>query len=210
MIRFAAGISADPAGAVRRWRMLSGGKAVGCVSPFPIPEILHAAGLLPVELEPGVLPDVLFDALDAFVAPVGTHFGPETDSRRKPRFVSPGNWAYGIEGVLDLLEGLAEWAGSVSGEAVTEGAMQRSVAAYRERDAGIGRLMERCSRGSPFLSPQELSDVLRAGRYLPPGTYSRLLFLILAEEPPPSIPGRGDPLLELARRIADRFAAEKE
>lgn len=47
-LRFASEVCADPAGAVSRWKSLSGGKAVGC-APLHVPEeVLHAAGMLPV------------------------------------------------------------------------------------------------------------------------------------------------------------------
>ncbi|MGE5188705.1 MAG: 2-hydroxyacyl-CoA dehydratase subunit D [Gemmatimonadota bacterium] len=49
-LRYAAAVRDDPAGAVRRWKALSGRKAVGCFPLYLPEEVLHAAGMLPVTL----------------------------------------------------------------------------------------------------------------------------------------------------------------
>lgn len=46
--RFASEVCADPAGAVSRWKAVTGGKAVGCAPLYVPEEVLHAAGMLPV------------------------------------------------------------------------------------------------------------------------------------------------------------------
>jgi hypothetical protein len=207
LLRFASGVSMDPAGAVRTWQLASGGKVVGCVSPFAVPEILHAAGLLPVELCAGAVPDALSDLLDAFVTPGGGPDVPEAGAGRKPRFEAPRSWALGIEETLDLLEAIAEWAERLSGEAFHEGALHRSLARYGECRDGIARVIARCSGPNPLLSPEELRDVCSARKYLAAETYARLLFRILGESSPAPVAERGDPLLELARRGANGLSA---
>ncbi len=49
-VRYAAAVRDDPAGAVRRWKALSGRKVVGCFPLYIPEEVLCAAGMLPVTL----------------------------------------------------------------------------------------------------------------------------------------------------------------
>ncbi len=56
-IRYAGAVRDDPAAAVRRWKALSGGKAVGCFPLYLPEEVLCAAGMLPVTLWGDEFPD---------------------------------------------------------------------------------------------------------------------------------------------------------
>ncbi len=56
-IRYAAAVRDDPAAAVRRWKALSGSKAVGCFPLYLPEEVLCAAGMLPVTLWGDEFPD---------------------------------------------------------------------------------------------------------------------------------------------------------
>lgn len=68
--RFASEVCADPAGAVSRWKTLSGGKAVGC-APLHVPEeVLHAAGMLPVTVWGDEAPAAAAPASPPFVCAV--------------------------------------------------------------------------------------------------------------------------------------------
>lgn len=49
-VRYAAAVRGAPAGGVRRWKALSGRKAVGCFPLYVPEEILYAAGMLPITL----------------------------------------------------------------------------------------------------------------------------------------------------------------
>ncbi|MBI5905362.1 MAG: hypothetical protein HZB86_07390 [Deltaproteobacteria bacterium] len=52
----------------------------------------------------------------------------------KPIFRLPGSWPRDVESALDLLEAIAEWGASVSGEPFSEGALRRSLSIFREPD----------------------------------------------------------------------------
>ncbi len=56
-IRYAGAVRDDPGAAIRRWKALSGGKAVGCFPLYIPEEILCAAGMLPVTLWGDEFPD---------------------------------------------------------------------------------------------------------------------------------------------------------
>lgn len=175
----------DPAAAVRRWKALSGRKAVGCPPRFPVPELIHCVGMLPViERSEGELRSL----------------GPLIDEW----LVLPDPFPAGLEGALDWVESVAELAESLSGEPCTEGAVDRSMRAYRERDALAARLegKRRASPGS--LDPETARDAIDAGRYLPAESHALLLKRYIGEETTEVEAGgeadSGDPFLLLARR----------
>src|SRR4030067_2329740 len=49
-LRVALEVCRSPAGAVSRWKSVSGRKAAGCIPIYVPEEILHAAGMLPVTI----------------------------------------------------------------------------------------------------------------------------------------------------------------
>ena len=203
-IRFAADVASDPSGVVTLWKAATGGKAAGCLPATPVPELLHAAGLLPILLESPEDLSLVSGQVDAwlvgadplpFPVPIG----------RITRFAFPVVPPGSVEEALDRVEALAEWAGAVSGSPATEGALWKSIRAHAFRRSLLGALDERCTRETAFLTPEERGDLVRAGIFLPPEAHSRLLSSILGfdTEAPALLPGgeRGDPLLLLARRI---------
>jgi len=202
-LRFAARVAADPASAVGRWRALTGGKAVGCFPPIPVPEILHSAGLLPVPWRTPGIPAALSSRLDAWVVPPA-----DPVLRRpvegKPLFEFPEIHPADPASALDLLESLAEWAGVLSGRPVTEGNLWKSIRAYREREALFHVLGDRDPGEGSFPAAGERRALARAGDYLPPEAHSMLLARALRVScpvPPGSYEeDREDPLLRLARR----------
>jgi hypothetical protein len=203
--RFASQVAADPAAAVGRWRATTGGKAVGCLPPAPVPEILHAGGLLPVQLDGPDIPDRLPPRIDAWV--VGPEHSPLPESESgKPRFAFPATPLPDVPSALDLLESLSVWVAGISGRPVTEGALWKSIDAYRER-AGFLRLLSiRDPHGRRFPSGTQAGDLARAGDFLPPEAHSVLLARSLARRWPAgtgcAAGERGDPLVFLSRRLA--------
>lgn len=202
-LRFAARVVSDPAVAVGRWRALTGGKAVGCTPPIPVPEILHAAGLLPVPWVAPETPDALRSRLDGWVV---ARAGPVSRERGegRSRFEFPTARPADPASALDVLESLAEWAGALSGRPVTEGNLWKSIRAYRERDALLLLLGSPGSGGGGFPDAGERRDLARAGDFLPPEAHSLLLERALGVSDP-ATPGsfeeeREDPVLRLARR----------
>ncbi|HAM33409.1 MAG TPA: hypothetical protein DDX05_08530 [Deltaproteobacteria bacterium] len=187
-IRFAAGVASDPSGVVILWKALTGGKVVGWLpSAFaPVPEILHAAGLLPIALESGEDRPGWSGRIDVWME------GDET---------KPAN----VEEALDRVEALVEWTGNAAGRPASEGAIWKSLRAYAIRRSLLATLDERCARETEFLTPAEHKDIVRAGIFLPPEAHSRLLSTILGLDDNsvinPSGEERGDPLLVLAKRI---------
>lgn len=69
-LRHAAAVGADPAAAVRRWKALSGRRAVGCFPLYVPEEVLHAAGMLPVTLWGDEFPNVPPAGLPPFLCSV--------------------------------------------------------------------------------------------------------------------------------------------
>jgi hypothetical protein len=203
-IRYAADVSADPSGVVTLWKTATGGKAVGCLPAIPVPELLHAACLLPIAVEsPGDL-SLLSGQFDAWL--LGADPSPfPVPSGVLPRFAFPRVPPGSVEEALDRVEALAEWAGAVSGSPASEGALWKSIRAYATLRSFLDALDERCALETAFLTPQERHDIVRAGIFLPPEAHSRLLSSILGiDHEPPGIPAegeRGDPLLVLARRL---------
>lgn len=187
-IRFATGVASDPSGVIILWKALTGGKAVGWLpsASAPIPEILHAADLLPIALESGEDRPGWSGRIDVWLE------GDET---------KPAN----VEEALDRVEALVEWTGNAAGRPASEGAILKSLRAYAIRRSLLAALDERCARETEFLTPAEHKDIVRAGIFLPPEAHSRLLSTILGLDEKPVVnppeEERGDPLLVLARRM---------
>ena len=203
-IRFAAGIASDPSAVVSLWKVATGGKAVGCLPPVHVPELPHAAGLLPILLESREDLSLLSGQVDAWLAGVEPSASTAPPGAT-PRFTFPRVPPASIEEALDRIEALAEWAGAVSGSPASEGGIWKSIRAYAGRRSLLDALDERFARETAFLTPEERHDILRAGIFLPPEAHSRLLSSILGIDPEsvptPADGERGDPLIVLARRI---------
>jgi len=203
-IRFAAGVASAPSGVVTLWKAATGGKAVGCLPPTSVPELLHAAGLLPIALESPEDLSRLSGQVDAWL--VGADPSPfPVPSGVLPRFAFPRLAPGSVEEALDRVEALAEWACAVSGSPASEGALWKSIRAHATLRSLLDALDERCAREPAFLTPEERRDIVRAGIFLPPEAHSRLLSSILGIDPEPAGIGaegdRGDPLLVLAKRL---------
>lgn len=186
------------------WKAVTGGKTVACFPSTPVPELPHAAGLLPFALEsPEDLP-LISGQVDAWL--VGEDPSPiPVGSGAIPRFASPGGPPVNVEAALDRIEALSEWAGAVSGSPASEGGLWRSIRAYATRRSLLDALDERFARETAFLTPGERRDIVRAGIFLPPETHSRLLSSVLGIDPEfaaiPAEGEKGDPLIMLARRL---------
>ncbi len=213
-LRFAARVVGDPACAIGHWRAVTGGKAAACLPFLQVPEILHAAGILPVQWrDPGIskISNRVLPRIDAWVVdPGGLPFPPfEAD---RPRFDFPASPPAGLPDALDLLESLAEWAGAVSGRPVTEGALWKSILVYGERNVLLRFLEERVPPGAGSLHPGEAAILVRAGDFLPPETHRLLMARFLPANrqgaPFPREEERGDPLLALSRRVTANHPAE--
>jgi hypothetical protein len=203
-IRFAAGVASKPTGVVTLWKAATGGKTVGCLPSFPVPELPHAAGLLPIDLESPEDRSLLSGQVDAWL--VGADPSPfPVSSESIPRFAFPCVPTVSVEDALDRIEALAEWAGAVSGSPPSEGALWKSIRAYATRRSLLDALDERIARETAFLTPEERRAIVRAGIFLPPEAHSRLLSSILGIDPVPlPIPAegeKGDPLIVLAKRL---------
>jgi len=195
-------MASDPCATVRRWKILSGRKAVGCPYFFPFPEILHAVGMLPVFLKPGDEFHMLSLLMDEWVQ-------------------LPEPFPKGLEEALDWVESVAGWAEAASGEACTDGALKRSIRFYRERDVLAERLEASSAKRESdsaflnvgvvtddFLDPYMLRLALDSGRFLPVETHTMLLTGILGPrlkdisptDADPATDPDDDPFLFLARR----------
>jgi len=203
-IRFAADIASDPSGVVTLWKTATGGKAAGCLPATPVPELLHAAGLLPIALESPKDLSLVSGQVDAWLVGADPSLFP-VPMGGIPRFAFPGMPPGSLEEALDRIEALAEWVGAVSGSPVSEGALWKSLRAYAVRRLLLDALDERCTRETAFLTPEERRDIVRAGIFLPPEAHSRLLSSILGIDTEPAAIGtegeKGDPLIVLARRL---------
>jgi len=203
-IRFAADVASDPSGVVTLWKAATGGKAAGCLPATPVPELLHAAGLLPILLESPKDLSLVSGQVDAWL--VGADPSPfPVPMGGIPRFEFPGVPPVSVEEALDRVEALAEWADAVSGSPASEGALWKSIRAHATRRSLLVAFDERCTRENAFLTPEERRDTVRAGIFLPPEAHSRLLSSILGIDPELSAIGmegeRGDPLVVLAKRL---------
>lgn len=203
-IRFAAGVASAPSAMVNLWKVATGGKAVGCLPATSVPELLHAADLLPIPVESMDDVSLLSGQVDAWLVGEGPLPFPVPDAS-SPRFALPDAKPAGVEEALDRLEALAEWACAVSCLPASEGALWKSIRAHDARRSLLEALDDRCAREPAFLAPDERRDIVRAGIFLPPEAHSRLLSNILGVDPEPAaIPPegeRGDPLIVLARRL---------
>ena len=203
-IRFARDVVSFSSGVVTLWKAATGGKAVGCLPAIPVPEVLHAAGLLPIALEsPEDLP-LLSGQIDAWL--VGADSSPfPAPSSSLPRFSFPQAPAASVEEALDRVEALAEWACAVSGDPASEGALWKSIRAYATRRSLLDALNDRCAREPAFLNTEEHRNIVHAGSFLPPEAHSRLLSTILGIESEPAASRaegeKGDPLIILAKRL---------
>jgi len=203
-IRFAAGVASRPSDVVTLWKAATGGKTVGCFPFPPVPELPHAAGLLPIALESREDLVLFSGQVNAWLLgadlpllcalPVSI-----------PRFAFPRVPPQCLEEALERIEELAEWVDAVSGSPASEGRLWKSIRAYAIRRSLLGALDERFTRESAFLTPEERRDIVRAGIFLPPEAHSRLLSAILDISPEPAaIPPegeKGDPLIALAKRL---------
>jgi len=203
-IRFAANVASAPSGVLTLWKVATGGKAVGCLPATPVPELLHAAGLLPIALESPEDLSLLSGQVDAWL--VGADFSTfPVPSGVLPRFAFPRVPPGSVEEALDRVEASAEWACAVSGSPASEGALWRSIREYATRRSLLDAFEERCARETVFLTPEERRDIVRAGIFLPPEAHSRLLSSILGiDHEPATIAAegeRGDPLIVLAKRL---------
>ncbi len=201
-IRFASRVVSNPGPAVSLWKTVSGWTAVRCPAGFPAPEILHSVTLLPVAAglrdEP-FLRDIPCDAwiVDpaladraAGIPPGAVHLFPEA------------SWPTTMEAALDRVEALAEWAESVTGRRCNEGALERSMRAYGEREARRQAIVARAAADPAFLGPGELEILLRCGDFLPVESHARLLGQVAGGHVPAPPPGGGDdPFLAVARRL---------
>jgi len=103
-IRFAAGVASDPSGVVTLWKNATGGKIVGCLPPAPFPELLHAAGLLPIILGSTEDLSMVSGQVDAWL--VGADPDPflPAPPAAVPRFAFPRVPPASVEEALDRID----------------------------------------------------------------------------------------------------------
>jgi len=202
-IRFASQVVSSPGPVVSRWKAVSGWKAAWCPPHFPVPEILHSVELLPVLAGPGEDPSLIHFPYDAWIVDPATRDvdGPRDPARRT--FLFPGTLPPNAECALDLIEELAEWGETITGRRCTEGALEKSLRAYCERDAWLSALAARITAEPGFLAPAAVGNILRSGNFLPVDSHACLLKWILGENAPASgsMEPFGDPFLFLSRKI---------
>lgn len=196
-LRFAGRTSSDPAGAVSRWKALSGGKAIGCL-PFFIPEeVLHAAGTLPVTVcgdEYGAECG-RWEVLDGFVFPPVAGLPPDTMDmlagavpglpQVSLEFSSRAMAVPSMEEALDRVELLREWAGELSGRHATDGALEKSIGVFNENRRLFSVLEERAASEPGAYSAGELCRLFRSALALPPEAHSELLHAALSRHSAP-------------------------
>ena len=203
-IRFAARVASDPSDVVTLWKTATGGKAVGCLPMTPVPELLHAANMLPIAFEFPEDFSRLSGRIDAWLVEADPSSFSIPPPGGAPRFSFPRVPPGSVEEALDRVEALAEWAGAVSGFPPSEGGLWKSIRAHTIHRSLLDALAKRCGRETAFLTGEERRDIVRAGTVLPPEAHSRLLASILGIDPFPAIPAegeRGDPLVVLANRL---------
>ena len=203
-IRFAAGVASGPSGVVTLWKAATGGKTVGCVPFSPVPEILHAAGLLPIALESREDIALFSGQVNGWL--VEEDLPPSFPlPASDPALRVPSRTAAASRRGAGAGRGLAEWVDAVSGSPASEGGLWKSIRAYGIRRSLLYALDERIAREPAFLTPEERRVIDRAGIFLPPEAHSRLLSAILGVDPEPAaIPPeeeKGDPLIVLAKRL---------
>ncbi len=203
-VRFAEGVASGPSGVVTLWKAATGGKTVGCLPSTPVPELPHAAGLLPIALDSREDLSLFSGLVNAWL--VGADPPPfPVLPVSIPRFAFPRVPPVRLEEALERIEALAEWVDDVSGSPASEGGLWKSIRAYAARRSLLAALEERIARDSGFLTPEERRDIVRAGIFLPPEAHSWLLSSILGLEPEsaaiPAEGEKGDPLIVLAKRL---------
>lgn len=211
-VRCAAAACRDPAGAVRRWKALSGRKAAGCFPLYIPEEVLHAAGILPVTLwgdefpgaPPANVPAFLcgvvrgafsairagaWDAIDAWTVPSTCDSIQnavevlKAGGEARPLFplvmpVSP-DLPGASEYLLDRIEAFVEWAGTVSGRPVTEGALGKAIAAFNVNRRLFAQLEGRMAESPGEITAAEYVLLARAGSLLPRETHTELVRAVL-------------------------------
>jgi benzoyl-CoA reductase/2-hydroxyglutaryl-CoA dehydratase subunit BcrC/BadD/HgdB len=214
-VRQAAAVRDDPTGALRRWKALSGRKAIGCFPLYIPEEVLHAAGMLPVTLwgdefpkaPPANLPPFLcgvvrgafssirggaWDAIDAWAIPSTCDTiqnavevlkaGGETRPLFPLVFPLSADLPGASEYLLDRIEAFVEWAGAVSGRLVTEGALEKAIAAFNLNRRLFARLEERMAESPGDVAAAEFLLLARAGSLLPRETHTELIGAVLARK----------------------------
>jgi hypothetical protein len=206
-IRFASRVVSSPGPAVSRWKAFSGWKAARCPPRFSVPEILHSVEMLPVLAGSVEDPSLLRISFDAWIVDPAACDGTSPLRPAREAFRLPGSRPATTESALDLIEALAEWVEAITGRRCTEGALEKSLRAYSDRDARLRALAARIKAEPGFLTPEALRNVLRSGNFLPVESHDCLLIGILGENGPAAVPLEkvGDPFLFLARRIRRRF-----
>lgn len=204
-IRFAFAVVSDPGQAVSRWKAVSGWKAAGCSPRFPAPEVLHAVELLPVPMRSAGQPPAARMPFDAWVFDPAAGRG-AAGQTAGPVHLFPDRIAAAPEDALEQVEALAEWAESITGRRCTEGALDKSLRAYGERDAWLRALATRCETEPRFLGRRQFETIVGAGAFLPVQSHTRLLKRLLQGDAPRAAPetGGGDPFVAVALRAAGR------
>jgi hypothetical protein len=167
---------------------------------------LHCVGLLPVLARDGEEILRLEPLVDAWAFEAGPPDGVAAPGGGKPAFLLEDPVPATLADALDRVEALAEWAENLSGEPCTEGALEKSLRVYGERDALIRRLAERCGASPGFLDPGVRRALVSAACFLPAETHAIILGRVLGADFPDGSPGEtaGDPFLRLARRWDER------
>jgi hypothetical protein len=202
-IRFASAVVEDPENAVSRWKTVSGWRAAACPAGFSAREILHSVELLPVVAGAGEETFAAHLPCDAWILDPGAGFTAPGGGNAGPIYRFAERVPANMEEALDRIEGLAEWAESFTGRRCTEGALERSLRAYRERDIWGRALAERCAADRGFLAPVAARNVVRAGDFLPVEAHTILLARIVGVDVRPAVPPVTveDPFLLLALRL---------
>lgn len=86
------------------------------------------------------------------------------------------------EYLLDRIEAFVEWAGTVSGRPVTEGALGKAIAAYNVNRRLFAQLGERMAESPGDVAAAEFLLLARAGSLLPKETHSEMIRAVLARE----------------------------
>ena len=196
-LRFAGRTSSDPAGAVSRWKALTGGKAAGCLPLFIPEEVLHASGMLPVtvcgdEYEGAAVP-CSWEILDGWVLPPVSGLPPESVTFLPEAFsglpqVSLGFPSRGMkvpsgEEALDRVEMLREWAGEISGTPVSDAALGKSISLYNESRKLFSALEMRLASSPGAYSAVEAFQLLRSAMALHREAHAGLLRAALSRGP---------------------------
>lgn len=84
------------------------------------------------------------------------------------------------EYLLDRIEAFAGWAEEVSGRAVSEGALEKAIAASNEDRRAFARLEERMAESPGSVTAVEFALLARAGSLVPKETHSAMLRAVVA------------------------------